>query len=183
MTTIEPENELDLNHEPAILHNNNININDYDEDNDDDIIDETETPFPTLAHLPSAHNIDVDFYDTADGTFYRPTRHWCFLAEIVDIQFFVRLMLIVRDRAGYRVPIHFYTDERGSDFLTRCCASNQQLQPQPGYTVAILYAHRYRFWDFSVGIRQEQVDSIKVRLSSSSSSSHTMLYFSVCCYG
>ncbi|KAL1979826.1 hypothetical protein VTN96DRAFT_5086 [Rasamsonia emersonii] len=152
MTTNNPVLETDLELEPANLRDD-------------------ENVFPTLSTLPSTDNIDFDFYNSVDGTFYVPTRHWCLLAEIVNVHFFFRLLLVVRDKAGRHLPVYFYTEERGWDFFAHVTSSvlsaSQQNHdhlslPQQGYTIAILYAHRHLFMDLSVGVKQLELDSIKV---------------------
>ncbi|KAJ9130675.1 hypothetical protein NKR23_g12079 [Pleurostoma richardsiae] len=107
-----------------------------------------EETFPTFASLQGEDDINMRFYDTADGFNYTPRKHWCFLAEIVDIEQFIRVKLIVRDVAGATVPVAFHTDDRGTEF------AHSQLRP--GYTIAILYAHQHGFLDFTTGIRQEE---------------------------
>jgi hypothetical protein len=52
------------------------------------------------------------------------------------------------------MPVAFHTDGRGSEFASS--------QLQPGYTVAILYAHQHGFLDLTTGIRQEEYCTIKV---------------------
>ncbi len=111
--------------------------------------------FPIFAGLPGDIDIDLTFYDAADGFTYGPRKHWCFLAEITDIESFLRVRLIVRDKAGATVPVAFYTDGRGAEFAPS--------QLQSGYTVAILYAHQHSFLDGTIGIRQEEYCGVKVR--------------------
>jgi hypothetical protein len=113
-----------------------------------------EETFPTFAGLPGDDDIDLAFYDTANVFSYMPQKHWCFLAEIIDIEQFIRVRLIVRDKAGATVPVAFYTDGRGTEFMPS--------QLQPGYTVAILYAHQHNFLDLTTGIRQEVYYAVKV---------------------
>lgn len=112
--------------------------------------------FPTFASLPGDSYIDLAFYDTADGFSFMPRKHWCFLAEITDVEQLIRVKLTVRDKAGATLPVAFYPDGRGTVF-----APWQQLRP--GYTVAILYAHQHDFLDFTRGIRQEDDCAIRVR--------------------
>ncbi|KAH8742310.1 hypothetical protein F5883DRAFT_376799, partial [Diaporthe sp. PMI_573] len=111
-----------------------------------------EETFPTFAGLPGEDDIDRAFYDTTDGFRYIPRKHWCFLAEIIDIEQFLRVKLTVRDKAGATVPVAFHTDGRGAELT----------QLQPGHTIAILYAQQHGFLDFTTGIRQEEYNGIKV---------------------
>jgi hypothetical protein len=45
--------------------------------------------FPRYDELPDKNNIDPDFYESSNGFNYRPRRHWCFLAEIIDYTTFM----------------------------------------------------------------------------------------------
>lgn len=109
--------------------------------------------FPPFWSLPEENSISLDFYTSPDGFNYFPERHWCFLAEVVSVEDFLRLRLIVRDKSGATVPIAFYTDGRGTEFADKV---------QPGNTVAILYAIQHGFLDFTTGIRLEDCSGIKV---------------------
>lgn len=113
-----------------------------------------EDTFPTFSGLPGDDDINLAFYNTRDGFSYVPRKHWCFLAEIIDIELFIRVHLIVRDKAGTTVRVAFHTDGRGTEFTPS--------QLQPGYTVAILYAHQHTFLDLRTGIRQEEYCTVKV---------------------
>jgi hypothetical protein len=114
-----------------------------------------EESFPTFAGLPGDNDINLAFYNTTDGYHYTPRKHWCFLAEITDIEQFLRVKLTVRDKAGATVPVAFHTDGRGTEFA----------QLQPRHTIAILYAQQHGFLDLTTGIRQEEYNGIKVGLS------------------
>jgi hypothetical protein len=107
----------------------------------------SKTAFPAFDGLPEENNVSLEFYESADGSSYRPRKHWCFLAEIIDVEKFLRLRLIVKDKSGRIVPIAFYTDDRGLEL--------DPLYAQEGFTVAILYAEQHGFLDLSVGIRHE----------------------------
>ncbi|KAL2003085.1 hypothetical protein VTN02DRAFT_5029 [Thermoascus thermophilus] len=110
--------------------------------------------FPTFADLPHENDIDLAFFRTSIGFTYTPKKHWCLLAEITDVEFFVRLRLIVRDMAGREVPVAFYTDGKGREI--------PQSQLQRGHTVAILYAEQHGFLDFTIGIRLEESNAFKI---------------------
>jgi hypothetical protein len=73
---------------------------------------------------------------------------------VVEVSYIIRLTLLVRDKGGRQVPVYLYTDDRGKE--PAVCGV------QPGHTVAILYAHQHSFMDMSVGIRQEDIGTIKV---------------------
>ncbi|KAL2820984.1 SET domain-containing protein [Aspergillus cavernicola] len=113
-----------------------------------------QTYFPAFEGLPDENNIDLDYYDSGDGFRYTPRKHWCFLAEVVEVSYLFRRTLLVRDMAGQEVLVHFYTDGRGMEPSISCV--------QPGNTIAILYPDRHAFLDLSTGIRQEEINTIRV---------------------
>lgn len=113
-----------------------------------------QTYFPAFDGLPDENSIDLDYYTSGDGFRYIPRKHWCFFAEVVEVSHFLRLILLVRDVAGQEVSVHFYTAGRGME--------QSISNVQPGNTIAILYAHQHAFMDLSTGIRQEEVDTIRV---------------------
>lgn len=113
--------------------------------------------FPCFGELPTENDLDLDFYESTDGYSYRPRRHWGFLAEIIEIEQFIRLTLFVKDKAGQQIRIAFYTDHRGNEVDPLCL--------QKGYTVAVLYGEQHGFLDMSIGIRHENPASLKVTLS------------------
>ncbi|KAK0743501.1 hypothetical protein B0T18DRAFT_490216 [Schizothecium vesticola] len=107
---------------------------------------------PDFANLPHENELDTDFFGTTDGFRYSPRKHWCFLAEIDSIENFIRLRLIVKS-GGARVPIAFYTDDRGAGFAS---------QANRGYTVAVLYAEQHPFLDMTTGMRVEEEQTVKI---------------------
>jgi hypothetical protein len=112
--------------------------------------------FPGFIDLPDENDVDPDFYESSDMVTYRPRRHWCFLGEIVDFTTLHHLEMEIKDVDGGKIPLHFYTDGRGSELAPA--------QVQRGYTVAILYAKRHVFKFGEPGIRHEDPRMIKVRL-------------------
>jgi hypothetical protein len=111
--------------------------------------------FPSFDDLPEDNDVDLEYVDTTDGFNYGPRKHWCFLAEIVNVQTFLRLILTVKDRAGQITRLMFYTPSRGGEVPPS--------QLRPGYTVAVLYAEQHAFLDMSVGIRHEKPTALKVK--------------------
>ena len=85
---------------------------------------------------------------------FRPRRHWCFLAEIVDFATLLRLQIELKDVDGREVPLFFYTHGRGSELPPALV--------QKGHTVAVLYAQRHAFAFSPPGIRHEDPQMIKV---------------------
>ncbi len=108
--------------------------------------------FPSFNACPEFEDMDFNYYHTLGGDFYRPNRHWCLLAEITQVENFIRLRLLVKDRGGSTFPIAFYLNGQGPD----------PSQFKLGHTVAILYAHRHGFLDTTVGIRQEERSTFQV---------------------
>lgn len=113
-----------------------------------------EVHFPSFENLPGDNDINMEYLGTTDGFHYSPIKNWCFLGEIIDVEAFLRLRLIVQDKAKHRIPIAFHTDERGQE-LDRALL-------QKGHTVAILYAEHHGFMDMTEGIRHETPSNLKV---------------------
>ncbi len=110
--------------------------------------------FPCFDELPGENDLDLNFLESTDGFTYHPRKHWCFLAEIVHIENFFRLRLIVKDKAGQQVSVAFYTSGSGREIGHR--------QLERGFTVAVLYGEQHGFLDMTVGIRHENPTSLKV---------------------
>ncbi|KAK0267922.1 hypothetical protein LTR91_019983 [Friedmanniomyces endolithicus] len=110
--------------------------------------------FQPLSTLPEEDDNNMTYYDTRDGSFFTPRRHWCFAGQIIGVERFIRLSLFVRDTNGAELRIAFHTEQRGSEFA--------QANLKPGNTVLVLYAHAHRFLDFSIGLRQEELETVKV---------------------
>ncbi|KAK0274197.1 hypothetical protein LTR35_011706 [Friedmanniomyces endolithicus] len=109
--------------------------------------------FQPLSTLPEEDDNNMTYYDTRDGSFFTPRRHWCFAGQIIGVERFIRLSLFVRDTNGAELRIAFHTEQRGSEFA--------QANLKPGNTVLVLYAHAHRFLDFSIGLRQEELETVK----------------------
>ena len=113
-----------------------------------------EAMFPCFTALPDENELDLDFYESDDGSFYQPSKHWCLFAEIVDTEHFMRMRLIVKDKRGHEIPVVFHTPARGDELDPR--------HVQKGFTLAILYAVQHGFLDMSVGIRHESRTALRV---------------------
>lgn len=111
--------------------------------------------FPALAALPRSDD-DLEWYEEIDGT-CKPSRYWCFLGEIVSSRTLHHLELGLTSIDDEEVPLHFYTEGRGSDLAPA--------QIRKGYTVAVRYARRRVFVFGSPGIRHEDPKMLKVRAS------------------
>jgi hypothetical protein len=107
--------------------------------------------FPSFAALPNSH-MDSDWYEDVDG-FYQPLRRWCFLGEIGNSTTLHHLELELTDVDDKKVPLHFYTDDRGNGMAPKI---------QKGHTVAVLYGKRYVFVHGDPGIRHEDPQMFKV---------------------
>ncbi|KAK2071414.1 hypothetical protein P8C59_005842 [Phyllachora maydis] len=78
---------------------------------------------------------------------------WCFLAEIVEFERFIRYRLIVRDLHGDEKVVAFYLDhDEEFDFRTI----------RVGHTIVIMYAQQHAFLDGSLGVRVEEPEFVKV---------------------
>jgi hypothetical protein len=110
--------------------------------------------FPTFDECPNENYPDMGFYTLKSGCFLIPTRHWCLLAEITEVEYIFRLRLWVKDRSEKEFPIAFYIEDN-----ERFLNLNRF---QKGMTVAILYAEQHSFLDMTVGIRQESTNTIEV---------------------
>lgn len=112
--------------------------------------------FPSFDALPEENGLDLRFFESDDGYSYHPRKHWCFLAEIVGIEMFMRLRLDIEDKTKQKTSVLFYTEDRG-----------RELRPstlKEGYTVAIIYPEQHGFLDMTVGIRHENRSLLKVSL-------------------
>ena len=110
--------------------------------------------FPGFVDLPEENVVELDFFENSDIQTSRPRRHWCSLAEIVDVAYLLRLGFDLRDIDGKEVPLIFYTDRGGDEVAPT--------QAKKGYTVAALYAQYHKFRFDKPGIRLEDPRRIKV---------------------
>ncbi|MCJ1382121.1 hypothetical protein MMC17_005233 [Xylographa soralifera] len=110
--------------------------------------------FPGFIDLPDENDDDPHFYESSDMVTYRPRRHWCFLGEIVDFATLHHLEMEIKDVDGGNIPMHFYTNGRGSELAPA--------QVQRGNTVAILDAKRHVFKFGEPGVRHENPRLIKI---------------------
>jgi len=109
--------------------------------------------FPDFGNCPGEDDANLEYFTCSDGLVLTPARHWCLLAEIMDVSTIIRVRLIAKDKSGKQFPIAFYLDSgMHQDFRIF----------RKGHTVAILYAEQHYFLDMTVGIRQEDITSIQV---------------------
>ena len=114
------------------------------------------TQFPSFRSCPSEYDIGTEYYHTLDGLYFVPTRHWCLLAEILDVSVFIRLGLKAnaKDKDGHMFVIAFYLEPDDTGLRLR--------DFRKGDTVAILYPHQHGFFDLTDGIRQENIKHMQV---------------------
>jgi hypothetical protein len=115
----------------------------------------TDRAFPTFLLCSDDNSIDLDYYATNDGSYYHPKRRWCLLAEIIEVEIFIRPRLTVRDRSGKQFIVAFYLDND---------VEFDRSMYRIGHTIAVLYPHQHHFLDLSVGIRQENLESVQVSM-------------------
>ncbi|KAH6613217.1 hypothetical protein C7974DRAFT_322137 [Boeremia exigua] len=108
--------------------------------------------FPGFAALP--YSLDSPGFHRGSQEIYQSSRHWCFLGEITDSITLHHLELELTDADDKKIPLHFNTDGRGSEFSIA--------QLRKGYTVAILYAERHTFIHGDPGIKLIDPKMLKI---------------------
>ena len=115
--------------------------------------------FPSFSNLPHENDVDLKYYrETSSGvTVFCRCRTWYFLAEITNDELapfaFLRRRILVKDREDQdNIPIAFYP-EFG-------CFNYEVLKN--GWTVIVMCAEQHNFLDLTVGLRVEDLDSIRV---------------------
>ena len=108
--------------------------------------------FPRFSRLPRENNFPLEHYRfTSDGSCVR-SRTWCFVGEIaLDVSLW-RRSLLIKDRAGYKIPLHFYPETGSFDYSSL----------KEGRTVVIMLAKIHLFMDGTIGIRLENLETIIV---------------------
>jgi len=114
--------------------------------------------FPDFASLPRSSRIDLIARQGSEET-HQPSRHWCFLGEIIGSTTILHLELTLTDIEDNIMPLHFNTAGRGNELVTG--------QIQEGYTVAVLYAKRHVFIHGDPGIKHLNPQMLKVCMSHS----------------
>ncbi|KAM7195155.1 hypothetical protein V8F33_006829 [Rhypophila sp. PSN 637] len=98
-------------------------------------------------HTPDQENHDPMFFRYTGGGRYQPVKHWCFLAEIVSVEYSTHWVLTVKSGGRSDVRVAFDTDDEWTLF-------NKSYEGvRPGYTVAVLHATQHNFSDVSTGVR------------------------------
>ncbi|KAG6095258.1 hypothetical protein E4U30_002610 [Claviceps sp. LM220 group G6] len=114
---------------------------------------------PTQPMSPPNPSLFSGFFDLAyknciDAAGSFQSRHSCFLGEIVETLVPHPLDLKIRDIHGKLVELHFYTKGGGTEL--------ESSQYQRGHTIAVLNASQYMFKFGPRGIRQTDLETIKV---------------------
>ncbi|PAA89488.1 hypothetical protein BOX15_Mlig017090g1, partial [Macrostomum lignano] len=109
--------------------------------------------FPTFDRLPMDDDYDEDFYE---GNFYR--KFWVLLAEISDASHagisFLRNAVTARDRRGREFRIFFYPDSDSGQFDYRSL--------RKGSTMVMFCPVQHQFLDGQIGLRMEQLETVRV---------------------
>lgn len=111
--------------------------------------------FPSFTACPLFANLDLNYYHTLDGTNYQQSRHWCFLGEVLEVEYSLRLRLVVRDITGIQIVVAFYLNDN---------FAKQPRGVRVGDTIAVLYANQWGFMDGTVGFRIENAVVVQVCL-------------------
>ena len=87
----------------------------------------------------------------------KPSKHWCFIGEIIENITVFRPGFLVKDKDGEHVTVHFYLDTAvvnagGANFT----------KFKKGSVMCVYYAHMRNFIDGNVGIRVEDMSNVKV---------------------
>ncbi|KAG6100828.1 hypothetical protein E4U30_003698 [Claviceps sp. LM220 group G6] len=119
---------------------------------------ETPTGLTQLKSPPSQANfcgyVDLPYTKGVVAGGSSQKRQWCFLGEIVEIEFFGRLKFEIKDMQGKKFPLCFYTKGGGRELM--------RTQYKTGYTVAVLDALQHLFQFSPPGIRHEDPRMMKV---------------------
>ena len=85
--------------------------------------------------------------------------HWCFAGEITDVEFLMRLRLVVSDvnSSAKGLVVAWYLDNEDQDALVKIYQ-----QCKRGYTIFILDPLPHQFRDGTQGFRLETADTVKV---------------------
>lgn len=126
--------------------------------------------FPIYRKLLHENDVPEDYYTLDQSGVYQPRRHWCYIAEIIRDDTFVRPTFLVKDKEGYECKVAFHFE--GHEGPVHHVVTEQHKPPSTpsfnkvpckvGNTICIMYAQRHGFMDFTQGIRVEDRDSVSV---------------------
>lgn len=130
-----------------------------------------EVHFPSYKQLPHDNDLNEDYYslDGRSGV-YRPGMHWCYIAEIIRDDTFVRPMFLVKDKEGHESRVAFHLEGRTGPMIRQIPPQFGAVEPpsfnkvpcKVGNTICIMYANQHDFADFTHGIRVEERDTVTV---------------------
>lgn len=137
--------------------------------------------FPNFENLPEDNDIDLRYYCESPSDVYVHSHPWCFLGEVVNDDLAqisaLRNRVIVKDRTGKEdIPVAFYPESGLFDFTTL----------RKGCTLCVMFAEQHMFLDMTVGLRVEELDTVKVikcSLSDLLALSKRYSQCSECCWG
>ncbi|KAF8197116.1 hypothetical protein BJ912DRAFT_1140725 [Pholiota molesta] len=116
-----------------------------------------EEHFPTFLELPDDNDLDLRYYEDPyeAGGVVGPIKHWCLLAEIVEVIPYMRPMFRVKDKANneFLVACYFDTHLKMPPIWEKRC--------KKGGVIAILYATSHYFMDGQNGVRVEEMEYVK----------------------
>ncbi|KAG6313981.1 hypothetical protein E4U44_002174 [Claviceps purpurea] len=119
----------------------------------------SQSHFSGFADLPSNNGVGTS------GSSKK--RHWCFLGEIAEDSLFHPLLLDTKDIHGEKVELHFYTKDKGLEFMPN--------HSQKRHTIVVLDATKYTFKFGPPGIRLEDPRKIQVNEAATSRQSRVVL--------
>ena len=135
--------------------------------------------FPSFHDLPDYdYPLDSPYFESGGG--FGRSMHYCFIADVKEVIVLIRPRVRVQTITGEDVMVHFYHEENEKP------STFQWSDLKPGTTIAILYPYSYQFRDGSVGIREENLDSVFIfhtNLNSLQRESQKILQGgNVCCF-
>ena len=74
------------------------------------------------------------YYKVQLPNVFRPTMHWCFLTEVVEVRFWIRPEVLVRTASGKELTVYFYHNQSETPTTFKWA------KLVPGSTLAIMYA-------------------------------------------
>lgn len=131
--------------------------------NVEDIL-KSELYFPSFQDLCEEYGIDERYWSLEENQHWNQagSQHWsqactwCFIAEITDDTRSqikgLRNGVSACDRNGQDIPILFYPENGTFDFKTL----------KKGHTICVMMAQKHHFLDMSIGLRIEDLDTVKV---------------------
>ncbi len=113
--------------------------------------------FPSFRDLPHENDVADGYWKQNSAGVYVPACNWFFMGEITNDECsqipFLRNRVSVRDRNGQDdINIFFYPENGFFNFQTL----------KKGSTILVANGQKHNFFDMSIGLRIEQLDSVRV---------------------